>query len=40
VLHQNLRARPDRRLLRLPLHINDPAFADALVENFLEIAAR
>ena len=39
-LHQNLRATPDRRLLRLPLHINDPAFADALVENFLEIAAR
>ena len=27
-----------RRLVRLPLHINDPEFADALVENFLEIA--
>jgi uncharacterized protein (UPF0261 family) len=28
-----------RRVVRLPLHINDPKFADALVENFLEIAA-
>ena len=27
-----------RRLIYLPLHINDPEFADALVENFLEIA--
>jgi uncharacterized protein (UPF0261 family) len=26
-----------RRLLRLPLHINDPQFAAALVENFREI---
>jgi len=25
--------------VRLPLHINDPEFADALVQNFLEIAA-
>jgi uncharacterized protein (UPF0261 family) len=28
-----------RRLIRLPHHINDPAFAAALVSNFLEIAA-
>jgi uncharacterized protein (UPF0261 family) len=28
-----------RRLVRLPLHINEPEFADALVLNFLEIAA-
>ena len=28
----------DRRLLRLPLHINDPAFADAAVAAFREIA--
>jgi len=27
-----------RRLVRVPLHINDPLFADALVQNFLEIA--
>jgi uncharacterized protein (UPF0261 family) len=29
----------DRQLIRLPLHINDPAFSEALVENFLEIMA-
>jgi uncharacterized protein (UPF0261 family) len=28
-----------RRLVRLPLHINDPEFANALVQHFLEIAA-
>jgi uncharacterized protein (UPF0261 family) len=28
-----------RRLLRLPLHINDPGFAAALADQFLEIAA-
>jgi uncharacterized protein (UPF0261 family) len=28
-----------RRVMRLPFHINDPAFADELVRNFLEIAA-
>jgi uncharacterized protein (UPF0261 family) len=27
-----------RRIVRLPLHVNDPGFADALVQNFLEIA--
>jgi uncharacterized protein (UPF0261 family) len=34
-----LHATPDRRIIRLSRHINDPAFSDALVENFLEIAA-
>jgi uncharacterized protein (UPF0261 family) len=37
-LQEGLRATPNRRLVRLPLHINDPAFADALAENFFEIA--
>jgi uncharacterized protein (UPF0261 family) len=31
------RAGANRKLLRLPHHINDPAFADALVANFNEI---
>jgi uncharacterized protein (UPF0261 family) len=34
-VHQNTK----RKLLRLPLHINDAKFADALVEQFLDIAA-
>jgi uncharacterized protein (UPF0261 family) len=29
----------DRRLIKLPFHINDPAFAAALVKSFREIAA-
>ncbi|HSK41586.1 MAG TPA: Tm-1-like ATP-binding domain-containing protein [Arenibaculum sp.] len=29
---------PHRRLVRLPHHVNDPAFAEALVLNFREIA--
>lgn len=29
----------ERRLIRLPFHINDPEFCAALVENFREIAA-
>jgi uncharacterized protein (UPF0261 family) len=33
----NLRTTSSRRLVRLPHHINDPAFADALVANFNEI---
>ena len=33
-----LRPTETRRLLRLPQHINDPAFSAALVENFREIA--
>ncbi len=37
-LEKNLKQTANRRLIRLPLAINDPAFADALVANFLEIA--
>jgi uncharacterized protein (UPF0261 family)/ABC-type branched-subunit amino acid transport system ATPase component len=33
----NLRVSSSRKLLRLPHHINDPAFAEALVANFNEI---
>jgi len=29
----------DRRLVRAPLHVNDPAFAGLLAKAFLEIAA-
>jgi uncharacterized protein (UPF0261 family) len=28
---------PFRSIIRLPLHINDPAFADSLVENFMAL---
>jgi uncharacterized protein (UPF0261 family) len=38
-LSDNLRQTHDRRLIRLPLHINDAAFSNALVQNFLDIAA-
>jgi uncharacterized protein (UPF0261 family) len=34
----NFRAGASRRLERLPYHINDPAFADALVAAFNAIA--
>jgi uncharacterized protein (UPF0261 family)/ABC-type branched-subunit amino acid transport system ATPase component len=34
----NFRAGANRRLVRLPHHLNDPAFADALVAAFNEIA--
>jgi uncharacterized protein (UPF0261 family) len=37
-LEDNLQQSAQRKLLRLPLHINDPRFADALVEQFREIA--
>jgi uncharacterized protein (UPF0261 family) len=37
-LETNLKQTERRRLIRLPLHINDPAFSAALVENFREIA--
>jgi uncharacterized protein (UPF0261 family) len=37
-LGARLRTTSSRRLIRLPHHINDPEFADALVEHFLEIA--
>jgi uncharacterized protein (UPF0261 family) len=30
---------PDRSILRLPFHINEPAFAQALVESFLNLPA-
>ena len=33
------RARADRKLTRLPLHVNDEAFADALVAAWREVAA-
>lgn len=36
-LEETLRPGPDRRLLRLPYAINDPAFAHALVEQFRAI---
>lgn len=39
-LQDVLRSTPDHKLLRLPHHINHAAFSDALVETFLEIAAR
>jgi uncharacterized protein (UPF0261 family) len=38
-LADTIRQTERRRLIRLPHHINDPAFAAALVANFLEIAA-
>jgi uncharacterized protein (UPF0261 family) len=38
-LAAKLRQSADRRLVRLPLHINDPEFSKALVDNFREIAA-
>ena len=36
-LESDLRQTDGRRLIRLPLHINDPAFADALVAAYREI---
>ena len=39
-LENGLRASSDRRIFRLPNHINDAAFSDALVDNFLEAASR
>jgi uncharacterized protein (UPF0261 family) len=36
-IEKNFRAGGDRRLLRLPLHINDEAFADALVAAWREV---
>ncbi|HYN62185.1 MAG TPA: Tm-1-like ATP-binding domain-containing protein, partial [Rubrivivax sp.] len=36
-IEQNFRPGHDRRLLKLPLHINDEAFADALVAAWREI---
>jgi uncharacterized protein (UPF0261 family)/ABC-type branched-subunit amino acid transport system ATPase component len=36
----NFRAGTDRKLIRLPLHVNDEAFADALVAAWREIAGK
>jgi uncharacterized protein (UPF0261 family) len=36
-LETRLRPTDKRRLIRLPLHINDSAFSDALVANFREV---
>jgi uncharacterized protein (UPF0261 family) len=38
-LEDTVQQTAQRRLVRLPLHINDPEFANALVQHFLEIAA-
>jgi uncharacterized protein (UPF0261 family) len=38
-IEQNFRPSANRKLLRLAHHINDPAFAEALVASFREIAA-
>lgn len=37
-IEKGIRARANRRLIRLPLHINDPAFAAALAAHFTELA--
>ncbi len=37
-IEQNFRTGSDKKLIRLPLHINDEAFADALVAAWREIA--
>jgi uncharacterized protein (UPF0261 family)/ABC-type branched-subunit amino acid transport system ATPase component len=38
VIASQMRVSSSRKLIRLPHHVNDPAFADALVANFNEIA--
>ncbi|RXT57478.1 hypothetical protein B6S44_03410 [Bosea sp. Tri-44] len=38
-LEQTVRTGPGRQLIRLPLHINDPAFAAALVQQFRALHA-
>ena len=37
-LEANLVQTPQRRLVRVPCHINDPLFAKTAVDHFLEIA--
>ena len=39
-LETTVQTTAQRRIVRLPLHINEPEFAEALVESFLEIATR
>ncbi|MES2992023.1 MAG: ABC transporter permease [Pseudomonadota bacterium] len=39
-IEQNFRTGIDKKLIRLPLHINDEAFADALVAAWREVAGR
>ena len=36
-LESDFRPGPNRRLIKLDTNINDPAFAKALVDHFLEI---
>ncbi len=36
-LERSFRPGPDRKLRRLPLHVNDPGFADELVREFLAL---
>ena len=36
-LESEFRPGPNRRLIKLDMNINDPAFAQALVDHFLEI---
>jgi uncharacterized protein (UPF0261 family)/ABC-type branched-subunit amino acid transport system ATPase component len=39
VIASNFRSGPNRRLLKIPHHINDPEFAAALVASFFEVRA-
>ncbi|HCD71657.1 MAG TPA: hypothetical protein DEQ04_03720, partial [Thermovirga lienii] len=36
-IEENVVQTPNRKVIRLPYHINDPEFAQALVDNFKEI---
>jgi len=38
-IEQQFRPAPNRKLVRLPMHVNDEAFADALVAAWREVAA-
>ncbi len=39
-IERTLKQTDNRRLIRLPYNVNDPEFADALVENFREITSK